>query len=151
MGGTRSQASTDAVLVALRRVLRERPEVRLAYLFGSRATGRARPGSDYDVAVLVDDEALVAPRHSFGTQAEIAGLLVDALRTDDVDVVLLNRAPPLLRHRVLRDGILLHARSEEERVRFARAALRDYLDAKYYLDRQIDWSIRRRRKASVRG
>ncbi len=34
------------------RILRRRPEIRLAILFGSRATGGARPESDIDLALL---------------------------------------------------------------------------------------------------
>jgi hypothetical protein len=45
-----------------------------------------------------------------------------------LDIVLLNDAPALLRHRVLRDGILLFQRSPEERVRFAIKTIRDYQD-----------------------
>jgi hypothetical protein len=45
-----------------------------------------------------------------------------------LDIVLLNDAPALLRHRVLRDGILLFQRSHEERVRFAIKTIRDYQD-----------------------
>ncbi|MGH9390171.1 MAG: nucleotidyltransferase domain-containing protein, partial [Vicinamibacteria bacterium] len=37
-------------------VVAEMPEVRLAFLFGSRASGRSREDSDYDVAVLVDEK-----------------------------------------------------------------------------------------------
>ena len=40
---------------ALRAALEAIPEVRVAYLFGSRATGRARPDSDLDVLVEFED------------------------------------------------------------------------------------------------
>jgi len=36
---------------AIRRTLDARPDVRLAYLFGSAARGELRPRSDLDVAV----------------------------------------------------------------------------------------------------
>ena len=45
----------------LARGLRAEPTVRLAYLFGSRARGAARPDSDVDVAVLVDDACVTTP------------------------------------------------------------------------------------------
>ena len=54
--------------------------------------------------------------------------MTGAVRSDVIHFVILNDAPPLLRHRVIRDGILLYARSEVERVRFVRRTLRDYLD-----------------------
>jgi len=46
-------------------------------------------------------------------------------------VVLLNGAPPLLRHRVLRDGTLLDCKDEQIRARFAASALRAYLDTEF--------------------
>ncbi len=42
----------DPVAEALRRALIGRRDVQLALLFGSQATGRSRPDSDVDVAVL---------------------------------------------------------------------------------------------------
>jgi len=46
-------------------------------------------------------------------------------------VVLLNGAPPLLRHRVLRDGILLDCKDEQVRAPFTASALRDCLDTEF--------------------
>lgn len=46
----------------------------------------------------------------FGYAAELTADLGALLGTDDVDVVVLNQAPPLLYHRVLRDGSRLLAR-----------------------------------------
>lgn len=86
----------------LRAALEARPEVQDAYLFGSQATGRAQAHSDVDVAVWISAEP---PRTGhFGYAAELTAHLIAALGTNDVDVVVLNRAPPLLYHRVLRDG-----------------------------------------------
>jgi hypothetical protein len=45
-----------------------------------------------------------------GLDAELATELMGCLGTSRVDVVVLNRDPPLLYHRVLRDGIRLFAR-----------------------------------------
>jgi len=86
--------------------LERRPEVLEAYLFGSRAQGRAQAHSDVDVAVYVAE----VPDAPFGFEAEIAAEVMAALGESRVDVVLLNRAPPLLYHRVLRDGERLLSR-----------------------------------------
>ena len=50
------------------------------------------------------------------------------VRSDLIDLVLLNEAPALLRHRVIRDGVLLTARTDAERARFARRTIRDHQD-----------------------
>jgi uncharacterized protein len=83
-------------------ILEPRPEVLEAYLFGSRATGRAQAHSDVDVAVFVDERRAV--HGGYGYTAELATALISGLGTNAVDVVVLNGSPPLLYHRVLRDG-----------------------------------------------
>lgn len=82
--------------------LKARGEVEEAYLFGSRATGRAQSHSDIDIAVHVDPSRLGRPE--YGYAAELTAHLMSALGTNDIDVVVLNGAPPVLYHRVLRDG-----------------------------------------------
>ncbi len=96
------------LLQRLAAVLAERPEVCEAYLFGSRARGEEQPHSDLDVAVYVDPRRL--PGAPFGYEATLSAALMAALGSNRVDVVMLNDAPPLLYHRVLRDGVRLLAR-----------------------------------------
>lgn len=84
------------------RALEARGEVQEAYLFGSRATGRAQSHSDTDVAVCVD--AGGRDGSGYGYAAELTTYLMSALGANDIDVVILNGAPPVLYHRVLRDG-----------------------------------------------
>jgi uncharacterized protein len=88
--------------------LADRPEVLEAYLFGSHALARAQAHSDIDVAVYVD-ESKVRPG-AFGYAAELTASLMQALASDRIDITLLNRAPPVLYHRVLRDGRRLMSR-----------------------------------------
>jgi uncharacterized protein len=98
----------EEIIERLRETLARHAEVLEAYLFGSWARGEAQSHSDIDVAVYVDD-AEIEPT-PFGYDAELAAELMVALATARVDVVLLAHAPPLLYHRVLRDGIRLLSR-----------------------------------------
>lgn len=98
--------------------LAAQPDVVVAYLFGSRARGTARPGSDVDVAVLLDDAADPHAR-----QLDLAAAL-----GGDADVVVLNDAPVALAYRVLRDGVLLVCRSERARVHHHARTVGRYLD-----------------------
>ena len=93
---------------ALRAFFEPRREVLEAYLFGSAATGSAQAHSDIDVAVYVGEPRPAAS--AFGYSAELTAALMSALRTDRVDLVILNEAPPLLYHRVLRDGVRVLSR-----------------------------------------
>jgi predicted nucleotidyltransferase len=104
-----------------------RPEVRVAYLFGSRARGSAAGSSDWDVAVLLDEGAIERPWP--GVELELLDLLTARLHAP-VDLVLLNRAPPVLGREVLRDATVLVERDREERLRFEAGVVRRYLDTR---------------------
>ena len=104
-----SAKSDPPTVERLKRCLTARPEILEAYLFGSRARGDAARHSDIDVAVYVDPDRV--PPSGFGYLAELTAELGTALGSDTVDVVMLNHAPPLLYHRVLRDGVRVLARN----------------------------------------
>jgi predicted nucleotidyltransferase len=104
--------------------LKTRPEVQAAYLFGSLVTGRSRPDSDVDIAVLVSGKVKNALQYRLKL---IAGLEA-ALKRSDVDVILLNEAPPLLAHRVLAKGELIIEGSASARVAFQVRTVNRYLD-----------------------
>jgi predicted nucleotidyltransferase len=97
-----------ALLGTLRTFFETRPEVLEAYLFGSTASGSARPHSDVDVAVYVGEPP--PPASPFGYPADLTAALMRVVGTDRVEVVVLNEAPPLLYHRVLRDGVRILSR-----------------------------------------
>lgn len=112
----------------LRELLEARPEVLDAYLFGSTARGSQSPLADLDVAVFVDLDRAATP--AFGYRSQLTAALMVGLGRNDVEVVVLNHASPLLYHRVLRDGVRLGARRPRETtVREGRALSRfcDYI------------------------
>jgi predicted nucleotidyltransferase len=98
------------------------PRVLAVYGFGSRARGEAGPRSDVDVAVLL--ERRLDLREELRLRAEV----VDELRRDDVDLVVLNQAPPLLRYEVVAAGRRLFARDEETADLFEERAARECFD-----------------------
>jgi predicted nucleotidyltransferase len=120
------EGDREALSRRLAGALDRRGEVRDAYLFGSVARGRDLPHSDVDVAVWVEPDALRAP--GFGYAAGLAAELQRALGRSDVDVVILNMAPPLLYHRVLRDGVRVLARDLKETTTREGRALSRYCD-----------------------
>ena len=100
--------SKDLLAGRITAVLVVRPEILEAYLFGSRARGEGQAHSDIDIAVFID-EGQIEPG-PFGYRSELTSALMSGLGTNAVDVVVLNRAPPLVYHRVLRDGSRLLSR-----------------------------------------
>lgn len=121
------RGQADRTLVErLRRTLEPRAEILEAYLFGSHARGGAHGRSDVDVAVYVDE--IRAEAGPFGYQADLTTHLTVALETNAVDVVVLNKAPILLYHRVLRDGVRLFSRDLRATTTRAGQALSRYFD-----------------------
>ena len=110
----------------LRTTLEPRAEILEAYLFGSQARGGARSDSDVDVAVYIDEARVDSG--PFGYQADLTTHLMDALGMSTIDVVVLNTAPPLLYHRVLRDGVRLLSRDLRATTTRAGQALSRYFD-----------------------
>jgi uncharacterized protein len=108
----------------LRSVLEKDERMDCAWLFGSAARGEAGPLSDFDIAVLLD--AAIPPE----ARMDIAAALIEELerRCGRVDLVLLDEASPALRHRVLREGLLLFERDARRRVAFETRAIQEYLD-----------------------
>lgn len=102
----------------------DRPGVVSALLFGSQATRRAGPLSDVDLAVWLEPSR----RDRTSLQLELTSAAAEALRTSEVQVVVLNDAPPLLRHRALRDGERLVDRDPRARIRLETNAVLEYLD-----------------------
>ena len=111
---------------AVARCLSRHREIQAAYLFGSVSTGRARPDSDVDIAVLVDRR--VRPTQMLTYRLKLMTDLGSALRRSDVDVVILNDATPLLAHRALSQGTLVFERSARARVRFQVKTAARYFD-----------------------
>lgn len=104
----------------------DRPPVVGGLLFGSQARGTAGPLSDIDVAVWLQPGLTAAERHQ--AQLDLMGAAAGALGTGGVQVVVLNEATPLLRHRAMRDGIRLLDRDPKARIRLESRAMLEYLD-----------------------
>jgi predicted nucleotidyltransferase len=102
------EPATRTLSSRLAACLEPRGEILEAYLFGSTATGSAQAHSDVDVAVYLDEPRPATS--TFGYAAELSTTLMRALGVQRVDVVVLNDAPPLLYHRVLRDGVRVLSR-----------------------------------------
>lgn len=103
-----------------------RYEVCLAYLFGSQAEGQARPYSDVDIAVLLRPE--VPQKRWTERQIELLGELMSLLRRNDVDLVLLNQATPLLAYQVVKYGKVIYEDGSLSATDFAARTLSLYAD-----------------------
>jgi len=110
------------------RALLAEPAVCFALLFGSRVEGSPRSASDWDIAVYVDPT--LDARGRLKVRLRLSAALSPAI---DVDVAVLNDAPPLLAHRALRGRVLLK-RDAREYVRYFVRTLAAAEDARHYQD-----------------
>jgi len=77
----------NSQLSALRKIFEKIREVKLVYYFGSRAEGKAGPLSDHDFAVYLKSGSR---KRRFNIRLELMAKIGRLLKTDDVDVVILN-------------------------------------------------------------
>ncbi|RPH56406.1 nucleotidyltransferase domain-containing protein [bacterium] len=97
----------EARLERMRQYFEGRPELGVAsvYLFGSHAQGRAHRESDVDLGVLLRWERHPMARDRFELRVRLSAELISVVGCNEVDVVILNDAPPLLGRRIIYDGV----------------------------------------------
>lgn len=86
------------------------PYLKMLVLFGSRATGKNQTNSDWDFAVLYDeDKRNYYTKENTGALFELPILIGEVLQinSDQIDIVELNHCSWLVSHFVARDGILI--------------------------------------------
>lgn len=120
------------VLKELVALFEEYPEVKLVYLFGSRATGKNSSLSDYDFALYLDTRDT---RRMHDIRFELYDRVGRLLKEDNIDIVILNLVEsPEFKYLVIKDGKLLLER-EPFRVLVEPRILNEYFDFQMLLRR----------------
>ncbi|MEM3398050.1 MAG: nucleotidyltransferase domain-containing protein [Nitrososphaerota archaeon] len=120
----------DRVIRDLETFFDKEDEVLVAYLFGSYARGDQTAESDIDIAVLLSTPShrvLEYYLHLINELSRVSG--------GEVDLIILNTAPPLLKHQVIKNGIVVYRRDEKTRIEFEARAEDEYLDFKRVMER----------------
>lgn len=102
-------------------------KIKLIILFGSQATGNAGRKSDFDIAVL--GESVL----NLEEKSEIAGQMSEKLSVseDEIDIVDLNSASPLLWQEVAVNGKLLDG-NEFDFLKFKLLSWKTFLDTERF-------------------
>lgn len=74
--------------------------------------------------------------------------MIKTLKTNDVDLVILNSAPPLLKFQAIHHGDLLFSRSDSQRIAFQIKAFNEYQDIRPLLAVQHAY-LRKRLQRSI--
>jgi len=105
--------------------LLEEKRLRLVILFGSAASGKTHRNSDIDIAFLFEKSVDIL---------ELTNTVIRLLHNDNVDVIDLRRASPLLKFSVVKKGKLLFEKTPGEFNEFCSLAFRMYVDTQKLRD-----------------
>lgn len=139
--------SKEEIIERLTQLFSGREEIVLGYLFGSYAEDKVHKFSDVDVAVYVKD---LPKEKASDYKFDFIGELNSALRSDEVDLVVMNIAPPTLRNHILKHGLLLKCTDEAFRRRYLIKTYKEYEDAKHLLNIQYEYFCKRLEKYAER-
>ncbi|MDG6244555.1 MAG: nucleotidyltransferase domain-containing protein [Methanolobus sp.] len=131
----------EQLLPLLREFFRAEECVELAYLFGSLAEGKGGALSDIDIGVYLSGTLTKADRGR--KRIELIGRLMSLLRSDRVDLVLINDVSPVLKFEIIRPNVLLFERDPDLKVDVEQRIMSVYLDWKYYEDRMNQHLLKR--------
>jgi predicted nucleotidyltransferase len=104
---------SERIRADIRQVFGHYPAIERVLIFGSRAKGNARPGSDIDLAVI-------APEMSDAEFARLWNAIDDLPLVFKVDLLHWDRlANPRLKDKIPREGCLFYARPTDRRAEVA--------------------------------
>ncbi len=128
-----SNSFMESIEKTLQAYFQNRPEVVLAYLFGSFVKSKTGHFNDIDIAILVTPslEKELDQQMPYGYGAYLNTEVAHVLKYSSIDLVLLNHAPPLLLRQVISTGKLIFCKSEMDRIRFEIASLKRYSDTEH--------------------
>jgi predicted nucleotidyltransferase len=117
------------------------PYLKMLILFGSRAIGSATNASDWDFAVLYDEdlqEGLTKDKPYGFIEAYSVIPKVLGINSDDIDIVDLGNCSEILAHRIARDGVILYERNQGLFTSFQNKALMSDLQLQQSRRTRID-------------
>ena len=112
----------------------------LAYLFGSTVRGDTGKLSDVDIGVMLDEK--LSKKDRFDMELKLISEIGTLIKKNKIDLIVLNEAPLLLSHNIIKNGIVLKS-NEIERVKFETKIFSMYMDEKYYINRHTQETLKR--------
>ncbi len=115
----------------LRKILIKKP-IELVFLFGSQIQGKLIKFSDYDVAILINatyyQKNLNNFKILFKFKLDLLEELFNFFHSEDVDLVLLNEAPPPLKYKIIQRGQIIYYTNINIYYRFKAKVVLEFLD-----------------------
>lgn len=124
--------------------LKNQNQVKLAYLFGSVAHKKENKLSDVDLAIFLDEK--INKKDRFKIKLRMISDLEDILKTDRIDLVIMNEANNTLNFEIIKANYPLFVRDEELKVDLEHYIMSRYLDRQYYDEKWAENLIKKTAK-----
>lgn len=134
-----SISNIEKQLPALKDLFNRHPEIIAVILFGSYKTPFYNERSDLDFGLFFDRPV------DLSTELNIEVEISELLRTDQIDLVNLNKAPLLLKYNVVASGKIIFESDNEKTSDFLEKVYNEYCDFEYgyrNLCEDYDYSLR---------
>jgi len=113
-------------------IFKKYPEVKVVYLFGSKAFDADGPLSDYDFAIYFEGSDR---KEMLDIKLELFDRLSRCLSTDKIDIVILNITEgPELKYQIIKEGKVLYE-EQPYRILIEPKILNEYFDFHYMLSK----------------
>lgn len=128
---------SEEKIIALKEYFSERADISMAFIFGSRSQGNAHNGSDWDIAVyfkpLISGRVEWEDERLYPEEDVVWNDCMNILKTDNVDLAVLNRVPANLADTALR-GIPLVVKDDRLLKEFMLIVSREGEDYRSFTD-----------------
>jgi len=112
--------------------LYSREEILTAYIFGSFNSDKGY--NDIDIAIYIRDDYILEnfQKHPFGYESELLGNLNLMLKTDKIDLLVLNKAGLTISIQVYNSGTLLFEKDRFRRIHIENTIRKEYIDTEHF-------------------
>lgn len=125
----------------LARFFSGKKHVELAYLFGSSAVGKNSKLSDVDIGVYLSDGLPKKERNQ--KRLELIAELTTLLKTDKIDLVIMNDASPAINFEIIRPNRPVFVTDQDLKIDVEQRIMSIYLDRRAHEKRLNDAFLKR--------
>jgi predicted nucleotidyltransferase len=137
-----SIVNRDLIIRELSQYYHGKTEVLFGYLFGSYAQNRYDHGSDIDIGIyLTNYDGELKFKYKLEETVKLQEMF-----NRNIDLIIINEAPPLLRHEIFRHGILFKDQDHSFLIEFRVNNFYKYLDQSFIINRYFEAN-----KAKIQG
>lgn len=112
----------EKLISEIKNSLSREPKIKLAYVLGSVVSGRIKSGSDFDLAVVVDDVGEICYK-------QIYQLISHVSFPKDLDLSIVDKnSSPLFLFQITSTGKCVYQKSDNEKINFESFAMKNYYD-----------------------